>query len=319
MTPRTSRGLWLAVAAITSAAVGCSSDTRPTAPSTANQSAALAVAATFNHMGDSVVAQHGDTDAANRFYGAAAVLRRIPVFDTITITIDSVPMTFNAVALDVADTGSTTMCPMPPMDNDGDAEFLCPWGRPHDTRTLFAWQPGQPPHIVQLVAVNDSSAIGLPGRWRWMSGGDTTTSMDSTSTDSAGSSVVFRIPARLKYFSGDGTGIWWGSDGSQMNSVTPNGKPCPTPSDTTAADSTSSGDRGGFGGGREGHGWGGLHINSVSCQMADFTFQFAGTVRVPPLSWWHHNTASGTHTLSLDASSVPGAYVIIGIGPWTGH
>ena len=324
MTPRTSRGLWLAIAAATSAVVGCSSDQRPTAPLASDPSAALAVAATFNRMGDSVVAQHGDSDAANRFYGVAALLRRVPVFDTITITVDSEPMMFNAVALDVTDTGGTGLCPMPPMDNDGDAQFLCPWGRPHSTRTLFAWQPGQPPHIVQLVAVNDSSAIGLPGRWRWFAAGsDTMTTHDSTGTDSTGSIATFLVPARLKYFSGDGSGIWWGSDGSQMNAVTPNGQACPTPGDTTASDSTSSdstssGNRGGFGGEREGHGWGGLHINSVSCQMADFTFQFTGTVRVPPVTWWHHNTASGTHSISLDASHVPGAYVTIGLGPWMG-
>ena len=315
MTPRTSRGLWLAVAAISSAAVGCSSDQRPTAPLNASPSAALAVAAAFNHMGDSVVAAHGDSDAANRYYGAAAVLRRVPVFDTITITIDSVPMTFNAVALAVTDTGSSsTTCPMPPMDNDRDAQFDCAWGMPHNTYTLFAWQPGQPPHIVQLVASSDSSSIGLPGRWRW--GMDTTTA-DSTSADTtANGAVVIRLPARLKYFSGDGSGIWWGSDGYQMNSATPNGTACPK--DTTAADSTStdstSADRGTYGD-REGHGWGGLHMNSASCQMADFTFQFAGTVRVPPVLWWNRNSASGTHSISLAASSVPGAYITLSFSP----
>ena len=315
MTPRTSRGLWLAVAAISSVAVGCSSDQRPTAPLSPNQSVALAVAATFNHMGDSVVAAHGDSDAANRFYGAAAVLRRVPVFDTITITIDSVPTTFNAVALAVADTGTSTACPMPPMDNDRDAQFECPWGMPHSTYTLFAWQPGQPPHIVQLVASADSSGIGLPGRWHW--GMDTTTT-DSTSADTTSAGIVsMLIPARLKYFSGDGSGIWWGSNGWQMNTVKPNGTPCPTDTaaaDSTSTDSTSSANRGGWGE-REGHGWGGLHMNSASCQMADFTFQFAGTVRVPPVRWWNTNTASGTHTISLDASSVPGAYVTLSYAP----
>ncbi|MGH7669568.1 MAG: hypothetical protein ACRENQ_08730 [Gemmatimonadaceae bacterium] len=322
MTPRTSRGLWFAVAAITTAVAGCSSDTRPTAPLVSSQStaAALAVAATFNRMGDSVVAQHGDSDAANRYYGAAAVLRRVPVFDTITISIDSVPMTFNAVALDVTDSGSTDLCPMPPMANGADAQFLCPWGMPHSTRTLFAWQPGHPPHIVQLVATADSSAIGLPGLWRWIAAGaDTTTTMDSTSTAGAGTGAIaaFRVPAQLEYFSGDGTGIWWGSNGTQMNSVTPNGNPCGTPSDSTASDSSSSANAG-ANANREGYGWGGLHISSVSCQMADFSFQFAATVRVPPINWWHHNTASGTHTVSLDPSHVPGAYVTIGIGTWIG-
>ncbi len=321
MTPRTSRGLWLAVAAISSVAAGCSSDQHPTAPLTQSQSVALAVAANFNRLGDSVVAAHGDSDAANRYYGAAAVLRRAPVFDTITIDIDSVPMQFNAVALAVDDTGGPSACPVPPMDNDADAQFECPWGMPRATYTLFAWQPGQPPHIVQLTASVDSSSIGLPGRWRW--GMDTTTA-DTTSADTTSTgALIIRIPARLKYFAGDGTGIWWGSDGYQVNTVTPSGTPCPV--DTAAADTTSSSDsastnRAGYGWSREGHGWGGLHINSASCQLAGFTFEFAGTVRVPPLNWWNHNTATGTHTISLASSSVPGAYVTLGFGmKGTGH
>ena len=161
MTPHASRGWWLAVAAISSAAVGCSSDTRPTAPLSTNTSAALAVANTFQHMGDSVVAAQGDSDDAGRFYGAAAVLRRVPVYDTITVLVDSVPVTFNAVALAVDDTGSTA-CPMPPMDDGHDQGYECPWGAPRATHTLFAWQPGHPPHIIQLVASSDSGAIGLP-------------------------------------------------------------------------------------------------------------------------------------------------------------
>jgi hypothetical protein len=312
MTPRTSRTLWLGVAAITSAVVGCSSDQRPTAPSAATQSAALAIAATFHHMGDSVVAEHGDSDAANRFYGAAAVLRRIPVFDTITITIDSQPMMFNAVALAVEDTGAVGACLMPPMDDDRDGEFECPRGLRHPTHTLFAWQPGHPPHIVELVATSDSSSIGLPGRWHWEMG-------TSDSMTTVGDST-FRIPARLKYFAGsEGRGIFWGSEGTQMNTLQASGDACPTPTDTTAADSTSA-DRDGSGdGGHDGHDWDGIHINAVSCQTAAFTFQFSATVRRPPVSWWDHNTASGTHTISLDASTVPGALVTLSIAVDTTH
>jgi len=309
MTPRTSRGLWLVVAALTSAAAGCSSGTTSTAPLNPSQSVALAVAHTFDRMGDSVVAAHGDSDAATRFYGAAAVLKRVPVFDTIAITIDSVPTTFNAVALVVNDSGGPATCPMPPMDDDRDAAYECAWGIPHTTRTLFAWQPGQPPHIIQLVATSDSGAIGLPNH---RASGSSWSGTTGTVTGTPTGTLI--IPARLKYFSGDGSGIWWGTDGTQMNAVQPNGQPCPK--DTTAADSTStdstSPDRGGMmGGGREGHGWHGLHMNTASCQMADLTFAFSGTVSVPPVSWWQRNTASGTHTISLDASSVPGAYVTL--------
>ncbi len=299
MTARASRGWWLAAAAISSAAVGCSSDTHPTAPLSSSTTVALAVANTFQKMGDSVVAQHGDSDESNRYYGAAAVLRRVPVFDTITIMVDSVPMTFNAVALAVDDTGGPSGCPMPPMDDDRDAQYECPWGTPHMTRTLFAWQTDSLPHIVQLVAVSDSGAIGLP-----RFGG---AQHSSTGTDTAS----MAIPARLKYFS-RGDGIWWGTAGTQQNSVTPNSKPCPAPSDSAAADTSSRGDR-------EGHGWGQFHMANVACQMADFTFDFAGTVSVPPVNWWHRNTASGTHTVSLSAAKVPGAYIILSTSMMRGH
>lgn len=300
MTPHASRGWWLAVAVISSAAVGCSSDTRPTAPLSTNTSAALAVANTFQHMGDSVVAAQGDSDDAGRFYGAAAVLRRVPVYDTITVLVDSVPMTFNAVALAVDDTGSTA-CPMPPMDDGHDQAYECPWGAPRMTHTLFAWQPGHPPHIIQLVASSDSGAIGLP---QMMHGGP---QGDSASRDTTG--AVPAVPARLKYFDGAG-GIWWGSAGAQQNTVVPNGQPCPTPVDSSAADSAASGSS--SHGDREGHGWGnGSHMGSASCQMAAFTFQFNGTVDVPPVAWGR-NLASGTHTVSLSATAVPGAYITVG-------
>ncbi len=287
MSMRAQRGWWMAVAAITSAVVGCS-ESRPTAPASASTSAALAVAASFQHLGDSVTAAHGDTDAAGRYYGAAAVLRRVPVFDTITIMIDGVPMAFDAVALVVDDTGGPATCPIPPVDDGSDTPYECPWGLPRMTTTLFAWQPGNAPHIVQLVASSDSGAIGLPLGRR-----------------PQGDSALTSVPARLKYFDGAG-GTWWGSAGSQNNSVTPNGQPCTAPSDTSAADSSANPDR-------DGHRWGQLQMATAACQMASFSFAFSGTVSVPPVAR-ASNTATGSHTISLAAgSSVPGAYVTLGL------
>ncbi len=314
MMPRTTRGLWLAVAAVAIAVAGCSSDTHPTAPiSSATRTAALSVAATFNQMGDSVVAAHGDSDAATRFYGIAAVLMRAPVFDTITIKIDSVPMTFDAVAVAVNDSGGPTTCPMPPMDDDRDAAYECPGLLPHMTRTLVAWQPGDPPHIVQLVAMADTGAIGLPFGHGFGFGG-----ADSAGRDTG--AVTLKIPARLKYYDG-GPGKYWGTAGTQQNSVAPNGQACPTPPDTAAADTTSkdstSADRAGRH--HEGHSWSSAdNVGTVACQMADFNFKFSGTVGVPPVSWWQRNTASGTHTISLDASKVPGAYLTLTMTPMGG-
>jgi hypothetical protein len=287
MSMRIQPGWWVAVAALTSVVGGCSSESRPTAPASAGTSAALAVAANFQHLGDSVTAAHGDTDAAGRYYGAAAVLRRVPVFDTVTIVIDGVPTAFDAVALVVDDTGGPAICPIPPVDDASDMPYECPWGFPRMTRTLFAWQPDRVPHIVQLVALSDSGAIGLPSALR-----------------PEGDSALIDVPARLKYFDGAG-GFWWGTAGSQTNSVTATGLPCPSPADTAAAGSSASPDR-------DGHGWGRLQMATVTCQMASFSFAFSGTVSVPPfLRGW--NSATGTHTVALAASSVPGAYVTLGL------
>ena len=291
------RGVWVAVAIVSSAAAGCSSDRTPTAPTFSSNVAASVVAAHFNTMGDSVVAAHGDSDDANRFYGAAAVLQRAPVFDTITILVDNVPQTFNAVALAVDDTLGPAACPMPPMDNSHDAEYECPFGFPRVTHTLFAWQPGQPAHIIQLVAMSDSGVIGLPRFTRGDSASADSASHDSASVDSA-TRALLPIPARLKYFNGAG-GTWWGTSGTQQNSVTPGTAPCPTPKDSTGADSSGRGEHHGF------------HVPPAACVMADFTFQFTGTVGVPGVSW-QANNATGTHTVSLALAHVPGAYVALG-------
>ncbi|HVA58809.1 MAG: hypothetical protein WBQ26_00755 [Gemmatimonadaceae bacterium] len=286
MSLRTAHGWWMTGAAIAIVVAGCSSGSRPTAPASASHSAALVVAANFQRLGDSVTAVHGDTDDAGRYYGAAAVLRRVPVFDTITIMVDHAPMTFDAVALAVDDTGSLAGCPIPPMDDDSDAQYECPWGMPRMTRTLFAWQPGDARHIVQIVALADTGAIGLPPFGR------------PPRSDTAG----IAVPARLKYFDGAG-GTWWGSAGSQSNSVTPNGQPCPAPADTARSDSSASPDR-------DGHHWGHMQMATVTCQMASFSFAFTGTVSVPPVAW-ARNTAAGSHSISLATSSVPGAYVTL--------
>jgi hypothetical protein len=248
-------------------------------------------------LGDSVVAARGDTDDANRYYGAAAVLRRIPVFDTITIVVDGAPMAFDAVALAVVDSGSATTCLMPPMDDDHDAGYECPWGFPRETHTLFAWQPDQPPHIVQLVASADSGAVGRPGAAPRTAG-------DSAAGDSA--TFKLRVPARLKYFSGQG-GVSWGESGVQQNAVTPTTQPCPTPADSGTSADVAGTDR-------EGHGWGGSHIDAVACRVAGFVFQMDAVVTPPPAGW-AGSSNTGTHTIHLAPATVPGAYVVIGAPP----
>lgn len=86
----------------------------------------------------------------------------------------------------------------------------------------------------------------------------------------------------------------------------------PAPADSTVSDSASA-DRGGSDDGHDGHGWDGAHIGSVSCQLATLTFRFEAVVSRPPVDWWHHNTASGLHTITLDETPVPGAVVTLGL------
>jgi hypothetical protein len=297
MMPHVSRGWWLAVAALSSPAVGCSSNTGPAAPPSSGTMVALAMAADFQRLGDSATTVHGDTESAIRFYGAAAVLRRVPAFATITIMVDSVPTTFDAVALAVDDADASVACRVPPSDDDTGAPSDCSRGMAAFTRTLFAWEPGNPAHVLQLVATADSGSIGSPGRRRAQPG-------DIATGDSADTPTVLE-PAHLAYF--DRAGVAWsGSAGYEHNAVTVGSDPCAQPSGSAVAIEAAYPVR------RE---WGPYSMATVPCHVAMFGFVVAGTVTVPQRRWVT-NSATATHTLSLVSLAIPGAYITLG-APFT--
>ena len=196
-------------------------------------------------------------------------------------------------------------CPLPMTGSTAAAPFVCPWGIPRVTRTLFAWQPDRPTRIVTLVAMVDSGPLATPSPIAIAGFGSGTVTGIGTATpfDSATSilSAILRpIPAHLEYWDGAGA-VWWGTTGTQRNSVKPNGRACPAPPTATA-----NAPRTGV-------------IPRSNCQLADFTFSFSGMVGVPPIVL-RNNAASGTHTISLSSLAVTGVYLklaVMAVGP--GH
>jgi hypothetical protein len=124
-----------------------------------------------------------------------------------------------------------------------------------------------------------------------VTGVGTTTASDSATA--TGNAIIRPIPAHLEYSDGAGA-AWWGTSGTQRNTVKPNGKVCPAPPTATA-----NAPRPGA-------------IPRSICQLADFTFSFSGTVGVPPIAL-RQNAASGTHTISLGALSVSGVYLKLAV------
>ena len=281
-----------ALACVCSLAGACSHETAPTSPA---GTTSVTVAAQFNRMGDSVLASGGSAADAAPYFGAAGLAGLAPEITTITIDIDGTPTKLSAIASAIEISGGPMiLCPLPMTGSTAAAPFVCPWGIPRVTRTLFAWVPGRPARIVTLVAMVDSGPIATPlpvmiagsGSGTVTGVGTATTSDSATST---GSAIIRPIPAHLEYADGVGA-AWWGTNGTQRNSVKPNGKTCPAPPTATA-----NAPRPGV-------------IPPSSCQLADFTFSFNGTVGVPPIVL-RKNTASGTHTVSLNASAVSGVYL----------
>src|ERR1019366_6208217 len=176
---------------------------------------------------------------------------------------------------------------------------VCPWGIPHITRTIFAWEPARPARIVTLVAMVDSGPIATPPRVL-IPGSAIGTVTPFDSATSILSAILRPIPAHLEYWDGTGA-VWWGTNGTQRNSVKPNGRACPAPPTATA-----NAPRTGV-------------IPRSNCQLADFTFSFSGMVGVPPIVL-RNNAASGTHTISLSSLAVTGVYLklaVMAVGP--GH
>lgn len=278
-------------------AVACSRSDVSTSP--ANVVASDSAAAQFNQMGDSIRAAGGSANDAAPFYGAAAVIGQAPKFQTISLMIDDTATTMNAVAIaEEIFAGPMIACPVPAMAA-GASPFICPWGIPRVTRTLFAWTPTRPIRFVTLVASSDSSAIGVPvpiffpGTATPMGMGTAGGTL-ADSDSSVHNALVRPIPAHLEF--NDHRRTWWGISGTQTDSVAPTGVSCrPAPTDSSSAPRADV-------------------MPFGRCQLANFTFAFNGVVSRPPIAIFG-DTASvmtSTHTVSLGSTALSGIYLKLG-------
>ena len=272
------------------AVVACSNAL--TSPGTGPTS--TAAAAQFNHMGDSVLASGGSASDAAPFYGAAGVIDQSPNVATISVSIDGAAVSMSAVAVAMEVFGGPMIaCPVPPVGSGTAAPFVCPWGIPRVTRTLFAWTPATPTRIVTLVASSDTGSIGtpipilIPGT---ATAGGVGTTIGTLVDSGPGllNALTRPIPAHLEY--GDGTHTWWGTSGTQTNSVKPNGGSCPVPPVAVATAPRPGA------------------MPAATCQLADFTFSFSGVVGIPPVAIRSNTGVTGTHTVGVSGASLTGVY-----------
>lgn len=279
-------------------AVACARSDLSTSP--ANAVAIDSAAAQFNMMGDSIRAAGGSANDAAPFYGAAAVIGQAPKFQTVSVMIDDTATTMNAVAVaEEIFAGPMIACPVPAMASGAAAPFICPWGIPRVTRTLFAWTPTRPFRFVTLVASADSSAVGIPVPI-FFPGSATPTGMGTSggaladSDSSVHSALIRPIPAHLEY--NDHRRTWWGVSGTQTDSVAPTGVSCrPAPTDSSSAPRQNA-------------------MPFGRCQLANFTFAFSGVVSRPPIAIFG-DTASvmtSTHTVSMASTALSGIYLKLG-------
>ncbi|HXD21738.1 MAG TPA: hypothetical protein VN613_00160 [Gemmatimonadaceae bacterium] len=281
------------------AAVACSRSDLSTSPT--GTVASNAAAAQFNQMGDSIRAAGGSANDAAPFYGAAAVIGQAPNIQTVSIMIDDTATTMNAVAVaEEIFAGPKIACPVPAMAAGADAPFICPWGIPRVTRTLFAWTTTRPIKILTLVASEDSTSIGIPVPVFFPGtstpGGMGTPMGTLADSDSSSHMAMIRpIPAHLTLFANHRT--WWGTSGTQTDSVAPNGAPCrPAPTDSASAPRPGV-------------------MPSGRCQLANFTFAFSGSVIRPPIAIFGDSAtmaAASTHTVSMSSAALTGFYLKLG-------
>jgi hypothetical protein len=281
------------------AAVACSRSDAGTAP--VNDGANVTAAAQFNHMGDSIVAAGGSANDAAPFYGAAAVVGQAPTFQTVSVMIDDTATTMNAVAVaEEIFAGPKIACPVPAMAAGAAAAFVCPWGIPRVTRTLFAWTATKPVRIVTLVASADSGAIGIPVPIFLFPGSANPMGMGTfggvlaDSDSSVHAALIRPIPAHLEY--NDDHRTWWGISGTQTDSVAPTGVSCrPAPTDSSSAPRPNA-------------------MPFAHCQQANFTFAFNGVVSRPPVPIFGDTAAvmTTTHAVSMATASISGIYLKLG-------
>jgi hypothetical protein len=293
----TARAVVMAGTALFAAAVAAACSRHDVPTSLTNGTANATAAAQFNQMGDSVLAAGGSASDAAPFFGAAGVIGRAPGIQTISVTVDGTATTMNAVAVAVEIFGGAMIaCPVPAVGTGTAAPFVCPWGIPRVTRTLFAWAPTKPRQIVTLIASTDSGSIGTPIPIV-VTGSETPVGMGTAaggtmedSATSVNSALTRPIPAHLEYRRGWRT--WWGISGTQMNTVKPTGASCWVPPANAMGDEHPDA------------------IPFAMCQLADFTFAFNGTVARPPVAIWGDTLAnmSTTHTVGMTLTPITGVY-----------
>jgi Intracellular proteinase inhibitor len=188
--PITSRLRIAALGAACLAFLACGSDTS-TAPTQDDAARAVNV---FTQLADSVSRAGGDADVGSAYASLAEAVRVGGRISSIVITVDDVPTTFSATALQTE------------IDVSPCASPLCAAASRHVTlRTLIAWQQSNPRRLVQLSSEADADPIRAY--------------LFPMLVPFTGNS------ASLTFLDGSG-GVYFGTSGAQKFDVTKSAVPC---------------------------------------------------------------------------------------------
>jgi len=180
--------------------------TAPAPPSNITGPDAIAAADGLQRIADSVAAMQGE-DAALPFRDASDVVRASRVVSTIQISVDGTSSDWSAIA---TERQIIVVCPV--LAPGQKAPGIPCGSSPVVTRTLVAWQAGDPRHLLVLTTPDaDAGDIGML----------TTGTM---ATD---------VPGFLQYLEGR-TKLWFGTAGKYASTVTP-GDACKPQSSSDAA------------------------------------------------------------------------------------
>jgi hypothetical protein len=259
---------WLASLALAlfALALAACADRGPTEPGL-NDDPALA-ADRMRKIADSVALMQGEA-AALPYRDAADQIGVAQRISRITISIDGTAQEFAAVA---GESVINIGCALPP----GVVSPIDCKPRAFFTRTLIAWQLGDPRRLVLLSTSAESGDIGLL--------------VASTLTSSTS------IPGFLQYVEGKDR-FFFGTSGHYASTIKL-GDPC----GVRAVDAANSSDLA-------------RTAPKIECKQAEFTWELEATVGVPPVATMRTNAATGTHKLALAKSTVLGAQLTMTISP----
>jgi hypothetical protein len=180
----------VAAAVVALLAAGCTSSTEPRVDPDA-----LAAAATFDRIADSLSTAGADAGVSSAYREVASVLRRGPGLSPVTISVDGAPAEYLATGLSF----DRNYCP---------PQAVCPSIYFPSVNSVIAWQRSDPRRIVQLTADADM-AIGA-------------------TTPGYTDLYPFRQRATITYLDGTG-GVYLGTGGTQAITVTPGEEACAAP------------------------------------------------------------------------------------------